>query len=292
MTTFDEKVGKDKRFDDFIQRWGLQKDPFGFELPSIDAFTPSQQEEMRKLKRVLSEGKVCVLTGGLGMGKTTTCEFIVSALREESLSVNEPSKQMIPVLVHGAAYKSVGELLRAILLELEMPVDRDHASLFDILRRWPQDHQERLVIIIDDVPETGSNLIEIGDFLRVIADIPNISLLLNGEFGKMQRFLSKAPSLQDRVQMYVQLRPMSQESLKEMLKLRLKATGCQNYDGLITPDAFEAIFEISKGVPRLALKAASNAIHLAAAMDVPIDGRIVKKANKVSIFKRFFSRLK
>ncbi len=292
MTIFEEKVGKDQRFSDFIQRWGLQKNPFTFEMPSLDSFEPSQREELLKIKRILSEGKLGVLTGDLGMGKTTVCEFLVSAMRDESLVITEPSKQIIPILVHGAAYKSVGEILRAIILGLEMPVDRGHASLFDILRRWPQDHQERLVIIIDDVPETGANLVEIGEFLRVIADVPNISLLLNGQEQKMQRFLNKVPALHDRVQKTIKLKPMSIENTKNLLKLRLKSAGCMNYDGLITPDGFEEIYKISRGVPRLALKAASNALGLAATMDVPMDSHVVKKSNRRSMLKRVFGFLR
>ncbi|MGC8816740.1 MAG: ExeA family protein [Candidatus Hadarchaeum sp.] len=288
MTTFDEKIGKDQRFEAFIQRWGLKKDPFSFEMPSIDAFAPSQQEDIRKIKQLLLEGKVGVLTGDLGMGKTTLCEFLVSALREESLSMTDPSKQTIPILVHGAAYKSSGEIIRAILLALEMPVDKDDASLFDVLRRWHHDHQERLIIIIDDIPESGANVLEIGEFLRVLSDIPNISILINGEKNQMQRFLDKVPSLRDRVQLYVELEPMSKETIKDLLKLRLKSAGCLNYDALITPDGFDAIYKLSKGNPRLALKVADKALHLAAALDVPIDERVVKKANKVSFWRRLF----
>ena len=49
-----------------------------------------------------------------------------------------------------------------------------------------------------------------------------------------------------------------------------------------------AIYRLSNGVPRLALKVASNALHLAAALDVPIDERVVNKANKISIWRRIF----
>ncbi len=288
MTTFDDKIGRDQRFEAFVQRWGLQKDPFSFEMPSIDAFAPSQQEDIRKLKQLLLEGKVGVLTGDLGMGKTTLCEFIVSALREESLTLIDPVKQTIPILVHGAAYNSSGEIIRAILLSLEMNVDKDDASLFDVLRRWHHDHQERLVIIIDDIPESGANVLEIGEFLRVLADIQNISILINGEKTQMQRFLDKVPSLRDRVQLYVSLEPMSRDTIKDLLKLRLKSAGCLNYDALITGDGFEAIYKLSNGSPRMALKVASKALHLAAALDVPIDENIVNKANKVSFWRRVF----
>ncbi|MDI6884001.1 MAG: AAA family ATPase [Hadesarchaea archaeon] len=292
MTTFEEKIGRDQRFEFYLQRWGLRGDPFGLELPSIDAFAPSQQEDIRKLKWLLSEGKLGVLTGALGMGKTTVCEFLVSSLREESLNTTDPSRQIIPVLVHSAAYKSAEELLRAVILGVEMDASKDSASLFEVLRRWHQEHPERLAIIIDDVPESGADKLEISEVLRVLADLPNISLLLNGEFKQMRRFIAEVPALLDRVQIHIALRPMDRKSLKELLELRLKNAGCTSYDGLLTPDGFESIYKFSKGAPRSALKAASNALHLAAERDLPIDSRIVKKANRRSLIKRVFPFLR
>lgn len=292
MTTFEEKIGRDQRFESYLQRWGLRGDPFELELPSVDAFAPFQQDDLRKLKWLLSEGKIGILTGALGMGKTTVCEFLVASLREESLTAPDPSKHVMPVLIHGAAYKSANELLRAIILGLEMDANKDQANLFEILRRWPQEHQERLAVIIDDVPESGADALEVGEFLRVLSDIPNISILLNGELKQMQRFLDEVPALLDRIQIHPELRPMDGKNLKELFELRLKNAGCTNCDGLLTPSGVESLYKFSKGIPRLALKAASNAIHRAAEMDVPIDARVVKKANKRPFLKRGFSPLR
>jgi len=108
----------------------------------------------------------------------------------------------------------------------------------------------------------------------------------------MQRFLDEVPALLDRIQIHPELRPMDRKNLKELLELRLKNAGCANCDGLLTPSGVESLYKFSKGIPRLALKAASNAIHRAAEMDVPIDARVVKKANKRPFLKRGFSPLR
>jgi len=292
MTTFEEKIGRDERFESYLQRWGMQGDPFNLELPSVDAFAPFQKGDLRKLKWLLSEGKIGVLTGALGMGKTTACKFLAASLRDESLTAPDPSKHVLPILIHGATYKSADELLRAIILGLELDANKDQASLFEILRRWPHEHQERLAVIIDDVPESGADVVEVSEFLRVLSDIPNISILLNGELKQMRRFLAEVPALLDRIQVHAKLRPMNRKNLKELLELRLRTAGCANYGGLLTPSGFKSLYKFSKGVPRLALKAASNSIHHAAEMDVPIDARIVKAANKRSALKRAFPFLR
>ncbi len=291
MTTFEKKIGRDRLFESYIWSWGLREDPFKLELPSIEAFAPFQRRDLRKLKRLFSGGKVGVLTGGLGTGKTTVCEFLVASLKEENLTESDPSKQIIPIFIHGAAYKSADELLRAIILGLEMDASKDRENLFEFLRRWPQEHQERLAILIDDLPESGADALEVGEFLRVLADIPNISILINGTFKQMERFLAKVPALADRIQTKIKLKPMTKKNLKELLELRLKNAGCVCYKDLLTPNGFKSLYKFSKGVPRSALKAASNAIHYAAETDAPIDARVVKRANKRSFFKRIFSFL-
>jgi type II secretory pathway predicted ATPase ExeA len=289
MSLFDEKIGQDKVLDDYLQRWGLRDDPFKLEMQSIDMFVPMQEEDLRKLKWVLTGGKLGVLTGGLGTGKTTLCEFLVASLREESLAAPEQSKPVVPVFIHGAAYKSMDEVLRAMMLGLEMDAGKDRASMFEILRRWPREHSERLAIVVDDIHESRVNVKDIGEFLRVLVDIPNITILINGEPKRMQLFLDKVPALRDRVQVRVEIRPMSRETLRKLLDLRLKNAGCDNGNVLLTEKGFETVYRTSKGVPRRALKAADNALRFAATVDTPIDAEAVKKGNKLSFFRRSFS---
>ncbi|HID60398.1 MAG TPA: hypothetical protein EYP46_00885 [Hadesarchaea archaeon] len=286
MSSFDEKIGRDRFFEDYLMRWGLRGDPFRFEMRSVEMFVPVQEEDLRRLKWVLSRGKLGVLTGGLGTGKTTLCEFLVASLKEESLTAPESTKLVVPVFIHGAAYRSMDDVLRAIMLGLETDAGKDRASMFEVLRRWPWEHPERLALVVDDIHESRVNPKDIGEFLRVLVDIPEITVLINGEPKRMQDFLDKVPALRDRVQIRVEIKPMSRESLRKLLDLRLKNAGCEN-GVLLTEKGFEAIYRSSKGVPRRALKLANNALRYAAAVDTPIDDKAVKKGNGLSFFKRF-----
>jgi type II secretory pathway predicted ATPase ExeA len=292
MTLIEEKLGKDQKLEIYLQKWGLREDPFNLELPTPQAFVPIQQGDLLKILQHMKEGKLGILTGNLGMGKTTVCEFLVAALREESLLAASPSNQVIPVLVRGAAYKSADEFLRAIILGLGLDANNDAASLFEVLRKWSQEHPEKLAVIVDDVPESGANLTEMGEFIRVLADLQGISLILNGALKQTKEFLAKVPALLDRVQLHVELRPLDLPQIKELLDLRLKHAGCTNPEGLITPDGLEAIYKLSKGVPRAALKAASNAIVYAARKDSVIDSSTVKKANRRPLLYRLLHFLR
>ncbi len=290
MSIFDDKIGRDKVFEDYLMRWGLQHDPFQLEMSSIDLFVPVQEEDLRKLKWVLTGGKLGALVGGLGTGKTTLCEFLVASLREESLLAPESSKLIVPVFVHGAAYRSMDDVLRAIMLGLEMDAGKDRASMFEVLRRWPWEHPERLALVVDDIHESRVNPRDMGEFLRVLVDIPEITILINGEPKRMREFLEKVPALRDRIQVHVEIKPMSPESLRKMLDLRLKNAGCENGAVLLTESGFKAIYRFSKGVPRRALKLASNALRYAARVDTPITDKAVKKGNGISFFRRSFAR--
>ncbi len=294
MTLWEEKLGKEEKFESFLRKWWLCRDPFSFDLPAPEAFVPFQREELMRLKQVLTSGKVGVLTGGLGMGKTTVCEFLTVALREESLLSTDPASQVIPVFIHGAVYKSADEFLRAIIHSLGLDASKDSATLFEFLRRWPLEHREKLAIIIDDVPESRADYLEIGEFFRVLADLPQISMLLNGEKKQMERFLDKIPALRDRIEFWVSLRPFSFQAIQDLLKYRIKYASIPfSYGGehpanqLITPDGWVAIYDWSDGRPREALKAAARALRLAALLDTRISEWVVKRANRRPWWKRF-----
>jgi type II secretory pathway predicted ATPase ExeA len=295
MTLWEMKLGKEARFEDFLRKWGLVRDPFTFDLPTPEAFVPPQPRELRMLKQLLMEGKVGVLTGSLGMGKTTVCEFLTAALREESLLSQDPETQVIPILIHGAAYKSAEEFLRAIIHGLGLDANKDPAGLFEFLRRWSVEHREKLAIMVDDVPESRADFLEIGEFFRVLADLPSISLLLNGEENQMKRFLKKVPALKDRVQLWVTLRPFPFQAIQDMLRYRLKYASFPSppgiqlpAEGLIMPDGYVEIYDASNGRPRVALKIAAKALRIAADANTQIDFRVVRKAYRRPFWRGLF----
>ncbi|MEM1822728.1 MAG: AAA family ATPase [Candidatus Hadarchaeales archaeon] len=289
MTIWQEKLGKDYRLEIYLHVWGLERDPFTPDLPAPEAFVPSQREELIKLKEVLMEGRVAVLTGGLGMGKTAVCKFLTAALREENVVFQDPARQVIPVMIHGAAYRSAEEFLRAIILGLELDSNMDSVKMFEVLRKWGIEQKEKLAIIVDDVPESTANFKELGEFFRVLADLPGISLLLNGEEKRMENFLEKIPALKDRVYFRMKLRPLTLPEVRELLIARMRYCSREERDfmsGPITADGFQEIYKVSKGVPRQILAAASKALRLAAIWSSPINAQIVRMANRETLRER------
>jgi len=289
MTLWQEKLGKDYRLEIYLHQWGLERDPFTPDLPAPGAYVPAQRDELARLKEVLLEGRVAVLTGGLGMGKTAVCKFLAAALKEENLVSQDPSRQAIPVMIHGAAYRSADQFLRAVISGLELDSSADPVGMFEILRKWGITQKERLVIIVDDVPESTADFKELGEFFRVLADLPGISLLLNGEEKRMENFLKRVPALRDRVYFRMRLRPLTLPETKELLITRMRYMAMEERDfmsGPVTSDGFREIHRISGGVPRRILAVSSRALRLAAVWSSPISGEIVRMANRISLKER------
>ena len=261
----------------------VSADPFALAPATPDIYV--QPPELAALKQAIRDGKTAVLTGPLGIGKTALCEEITRELKRESLS-SDAAKQIVPVFLKGAAYNKTDDFIRGILTELALDTNKERAELLSIILRWPDEHPERLVIVVDDASESGANVGELGELLRVIADIPRMALVLNGEPNGMQKFLELNPPLRDRDQAEIKLIPMTQDELREMITKRAKMHG----EDFISADAFDELYKLSKGVPRAALKAASKAFELARKEGKKIDKKLVRRANHVSLWARLLRR--
>jgi type II secretory pathway predicted ATPase ExeA len=250
-----------------------------------DTYVRVQPDEIVALKQAISNGRVAVITSPLGIGKTSLCRYIVDELMNESLSTSDISKQIVPVYLSGAAYRETDDFLKGIIKGLALDANKDRVALFNILTSWPREHKEKLAAVIDDASESGANVDELGEFLRALADVENIAIVLNGEPKRMKKFLDLNPPLRDRIQTIIELRHMTRDELKEMLAKRAKTHGVEDY---LSADAFDELYKLSKGVPRAALKAASKTFELARKEGKKIDGTIVKRANRVSFWERLF----
>lgn len=237
------------------------------------AYVPVLTEHLEGLKRAIRSGKVTVVVGERGLGKTTLCERAVADLKREEF-------QTVPVLLRGAAYGQAEDFVRGIQIGLGLDPRGSRAELVGSISDWVAMHSERLVVFVDDASECADDppvARELGDFLRAVADIGGITLVLNGEPDRMDRFLQFAPALADRVQARVVLRPLGGDAVERILRRRAELGGV---DGLITDDAYGELVRLSRGNPRSALKLASRAYELAREKGVVIDAGVVRRVGR------------
>lgn len=251
-----------------------ERDPF--------SLTPSDPslliEEVRKgevelLVRALLDGKVIVVLGDLGSGKTTLCERAYNKLRDRFKMENSG---VVPLFLRATTYTTMEDYVQSILRELRLPTPVNKLELVETLVNWPRFHSERLAFIIDDITEAGFWM-EVGEFIRLISDVPGMSVAMNGPKKEMYRFMKVNRALNDRIQVKITMKPLTKHETRAMLVARAAKALGEAERRLISDDAYWEIAKRSKGNPRMALKLASQAYQLALQLNSPLDGRLVSQ---------------
>ena len=248
-----------------------EKDPFSLTPSDYSMIIDEVRKgEVETLERALLDGKLVLVTGELGSGKSTLCERVYNRLR---LSFKMGNSGVIPVFLRATTFTRMQDYIEVIMKELKLPIQTEKLELIEILVNWPKFHSEKLAFIIDDIVEAGF-WSEVGEFIRVISDIPGMSVAINGTERDMQRFMGVNPALYDRVQVKIGMRPLTEHEIRSMLVTRAKVLG-ELERRLISEDAYREISRRCKGNPRKALKIASNAYQLAIQFNSPTDRILV-----------------
>ncbi|KXB03414.1 hypothetical protein AKJ45_01665 [candidate division MSBL1 archaeon SCGC-AAA261F19] len=266
MTSLIEEKFVLKKFDrkkrSFLRRFNWNFMPFAQKdsLPDPRLLVPHQREEVSELIDLVKEGDlVSFVVSDIGMGKTALCRFLVETLPQED------NQKIASVFLHGPSVERREQMLRLILERLELRVEGgDLSSEFDHLYRWYEDYPDfLLVLVVDEFPEVSPDSLEI---VRAITDLKGTVWILNGRENQLIEFIEEnAPALLKRRRYTLELEPMDLEEVRELLIFRMAWARGGNYDERIIepflPETIEKIYKRSEGVPREALKLASNAVY-------------------------------
>jgi type II secretory pathway predicted ATPase ExeA len=75
---------------------------------------------------------------------------------------------------------------------------------------------------------------------------------------ELDKYLALDPALQQRVAVKFFIKSLTRETTEQYIKHRLAVAGCERE--LFTKDAYQTIFEYTKGIPRLINTACDNAM--------------------------------
>ncbi len=233
-----------------------QKDP----LPDPELLVPHQVEDVQELIDLIKEGDlVSFIESPIGMGKTTLCKFLNRTLPEEE------DENIVSVFLHGPSIDNGEQMVRLILERLELHAkEGDIAYEFEQLRSWHEDYSDFLLnIIIDEFPDINEECLNI---VRSMADLEGITMVINGQDGELEDFVREnAPALFERRRHTLRLQPLTEKELKEMIMYRMAWARGGDYERRIiepfTEEAVKKIHEKSEGIPRRALKLASDSIY-------------------------------
>jgi type II secretory pathway predicted ATPase ExeA len=241
-----------------LSRFGLESNPF------VDTVNPDFFYRTEQHERTLFRMQVCaadkraigLVTGTSGTGKTLLSQILLKHL---------DTGRFYPVVVLCSPRMTKSALLREILSELgQEPESHLVHDLLSQLHRViieEYDRGRRVVLLVDEAHFLASESLHL---IRTLSNLETpreklITLILFAEEGILRRLNHPTySSLRGRVALRGELGPMTLVETEQMLKFRMLVAGGR--PSLFRRDAFTAIQEKTRGIPREVCKLAYNAL--------------------------------
>jgi type II secretory pathway predicted ATPase ExeA len=224
---------------------GLSGPAFGKAIPRADLLAYDQLHELTgELETLLGDGGVGVLTGEMGMGKTTAVRHFLGTLEERSCQV-----------AYQGSSRHSGAVLEGLVEQLGPAPARHRSSMLrqiskSVARTYAEQRRKTL-LIFDDAQLLEDSLLE---DLRLLtnfgmdAEEPLMSLFIGHPALRLRLLRPVHLALWDRVRMQYRLEGLSQPETSEYIDCHLRAAGAPAE--VFTPEAKQAIFEHAQGIPR------------------------------------------
>jgi len=247
--------------------YGLSEKPFSLStdprfLYRSASHTPVFQEVLAGIRR--REGLV-VLTGEIGMGKTTLCRSVLGALDRKTFSAFVPDpfvtrEDLLKILLVEFGVVSADDLVRGRLqgasrAELSYP-------LYEFLRSLePLD--AFAVLLLDEAQNLPVPLLE---EIRILSDLEDTRRLLQvvligqPELSTALR-LPHMRQMRQRVTTHCELQPLGREGVYGYVGHRLTVAGATGDRLRFTVEALDLVFEASGGVPRVINRLCDRALQ-------------------------------
>jgi general secretion pathway protein A len=237
--------------------YGLKESPFNL-TPNSRFFFASHKhtEALDSLIYAIDQRKgFVVITGEIGSGKTTVCRTLLSKLDKHT---------QIALITN--THLSGKDLLMTILEEFEIDVvPGSKSKLLSQLNAYLINQMQRdnnVVLIIDEAQNLKPSVLE---EIRMLSNLETeteklIQIILMGQPELKQKLsLNSLEQLRQRVAVYFHLSPLSLDETQEYIRYRLKVAsgGDREY---FSAGALMAIYEFSKGVPRVINQLCDNAL--------------------------------
>jgi type II secretory pathway predicted ATPase ExeA len=262
---------------DYLKFYDLKLEPFKNDFSSSFYFESAGQRRarMRLLRGIDQKKGLSVLLGGAGCGKTTLAHNLLAQLDE-----SEWAARMI-VVPHSAC--AHGWLLPQ--LATQFGVDQPAAHIPQLLEQIGaqlvkvREGGQHPVLFVDEA-QLFRNIQAMEEFRGILNFVYEgeklISIVLFG-LRELADVIALDPPLAQRVDSRVELRPMEREEASAYLHHRLECAGARN--SVLSPDALEALYRYTAGVPRVLNTLADNALFEGFLSEtIPLDASIVSGA--------------
>ena len=228
--------------------YGFKRLPFQL-LPNPDFFYRSQQHEnaLTHLEYgVLERAGFIVITGELGTGKTTLLRYLLRSFDKN-----------LPIALLTQTCLQPEDLLRTLCQEFSLPHENkgkaEMIELFGAFLVEQYRHKQYVILILDEAQNLPLETLE---EIRMLSNLDAdneclLQIILVGQpplRTKLQR--RGLRQLYQRVEVSYHLEPLDRQELTDYIRYRLATAGRVDTE-LFDDTAMEAIFEYSRGVPRL-----------------------------------------
>ncbi len=261
----------------YTHHFALREPPFSIAPnPRYLYLSPKHREALAHLLYGISVGGgFVVLSGEVGMGKTTLCRALLDQLPED----------VELALIFNPRLNS-RELLAGICDELHIAYQGPKASLkqlIDALNRYLLDAHaagRRIIVLIDEAQNLRFDVLE---QIRLLTNLETdqaklLQIILVGQ-PELNQVLDRPNlrQLSQRITARFHLLPLSFEETRDYLVHRLRVGGVQ--DPIFLGAAVKAIYRRSKGIPRLINLIADRSLLGAYALGRHrVDGAVAKRA--------------
>jgi general secretion pathway protein A len=254
--------------------YGFTESPFNL-TPNSRFFFASHKhtEALDSLIYAIDQRKgFVVITGEIGSGKTTVCRTLLNKLDRHT---------QIALVTN--THLSGKDLLMTILEEFEIDfIPGSKSKLLSQLNAYLIDQLERnnnVVLIIDEAQNLKPSVLE---EIRMLSNLETeteklIQIILLGQPELKQKLaLHSLEQLRQRVSVYFHLSPLDEADTKQYIRYRTKVASESDRE-YFTEDALSAVYQFSKGVPRLVNQLCDNALLTGYVEEVHmIDERIIR----------------
>ena len=232
----------------YARFFGLKEAPFGVNPdPKFLYMMPHVREALACLQYGIRARKgFVVLTGEVGTGKTTLLKAALSSFQGSEIATAFIFNPRLEIL----------DFLEFVLTDFGIPVpSRTKAQMLVALNHWLLAKYwagQTAVIVIDEAQNLSSDLLE---EIRLLTNLETateklVQIVLSGqpELEDKLREVS-ARQLRQRITLWSRTRPLTYAETLAYVQERLRLAGAS--EPLFHPEAVQAIYRYSKGIPRL-----------------------------------------
>ncbi|MBN2704930.1 MAG: AAA family ATPase [Deltaproteobacteria bacterium] len=229
--------------------YALQEKPFDL-MPDPDFFYLSSGHDhaYTHLQYAIHENKgFVVISGEIGCGKTTLINYFLRQL---------PNDLLVGVINHTDVEPELFIKLICRKFELDYSgLDKaEMVAMFQDFLVFSRGNGQRVTLIIDEAQNLPDNTLE---EIRMLSNLeaekePLLQIILVGQPELRQKLRQEhLEQFVQRISVHYHLERLGEAEVTEYIRHRLHVAGCPGYATLFTPAACTAVFQASRGVPRI-----------------------------------------